>query len=217
MKKNLILSLSFLLILSAEVWAQADAIAETQIVKEEQKTVKTELQTEAANDENKEDLSAKEDIQAEDINVSSPKVELEIEKSLPTQEINLPTCENEKLQEVAKDYVNSYFANSKNEGTLYRRYKHFILQNLNQFKEENIANYKTAQTRPVSDIIADIKVNKGIPEENIRLCKNQSKDHYAGKMYMIIYPQETDVFQVNLINLTPYKKENKDTGFIFTN
>ena len=142
---------------------------------------------------------------------------MEINKSLEVQKINLPACDDENLLELAKDYITSYFKASHNEGTLYRRYKHFILHNINQFKEDNVANYKTPKTRPVSDVIADIEVNQGITDENIRLCKNQSKNNYAGKMYMIIYPKEINVFQIRLVNLTPKQRENEIIGFVYTN
>lgn len=217
MRRILILLLSVLLNFSAEVQAEEDIAETPQIVEEEQEKAQLNSQMKVEETENNMDLSGKENPGVDELVVSSPQIEVEVEKSLPVQEINLPSCEDEKLLELAKDYITSYFENSKNEGTLYRRYRHFILHNLNQFIEVNVANYKTAQAAPVSDMIADIKVNKGIMEENIRLCKNQSKDRYAGKMYMIIYPKEAESFQVDLVNLTPNKSENKNTGFVFTN
>lgn len=204
MKNILILLLAVSLTFSnapkaEELTDNDDVVAEVQ--EDETKTNEADVSKEAVIDE---------------INISSGQAESVIDKSLATTKVNLPACDNAELVELAKDYITSYFRSSKNEGTLYRRYKHFILANIDQFAEDNIANYKTAKARPVSDIIADIKVNQGLNDANIRICKNQSKNHIAGRMYMIIYPQEINVFQVRLINLTPYKNENEITGFVFT-
>ena len=172
MKKILILLLFFLLNFSSETVAEESITSETQAVTEKQENAQGDAQIKTDDTEVGTSLSEEEKLE---INIPSQQVELTVEKNFPIQKINLPTCDNEQLLELTKDYISSYFANSKNEGNLYRRYRHFILHNLNQFREVNIADYKTAQARPVSDIIADIKVNKGILEENIRVCKNQSE------------------------------------------
>lgn len=208
MKKLLILLLVIFLNSAYETQAEEGSLEDNALSEQEADSHESEM-----------DTSENENTLPEEINELSnkeafSKTEVEINRSLEQKKINMPLCDDENLLEVTKDYIVSYFRKSQNEGTLYRRYRHFILQNINQFREENIANYKSAQTRPVSDIITDIKINKGVAEENIRLCKNYSKDRFAGKMYMIIYPSEANVFQVQLINLTPQK--NETANFIFT-
>ena len=156
-------------------------------------------------------------ITAEDISSQSvPQVEYEEVKEFKAEKIALPDCEDKKLIESAESYIKDFFDKVPNEGTIHRRRRYFILNNLDKFKEENIANYKTSETSPVSDIIADVKVNKGIAEENMRLCKNQSKDQYAGKVYILIYPEENEI-KVRAINLVIKQTTGNETSFIYKN
>lgn len=167
-----------------------------------------------------ENSSEKEDaevINTEDISVKTePEVEYEEVRKVEREIIPLPACDDEKFIKEAFDYIKKYFDTVPNEGTIYRRRRYFILNNLDKFKEVNVENYKTAETSPVSDIIADVKVNKGIVDENLRLCKNQSPDRYAGEVYALIYPAEQG-YEVRLINLSVKQTIGKETSFIYKN
>ena len=143
---------------------------------------------------------------------SEKKPEVEILHHIEHQQVPLPQCDDKKLEEAANDFITAYLDKS----TIMLRRRYFILHNLDKFAEEKVANYKTSSTRPVSDVIASIKVNKGIAEENIRLCKNQSKDKFAGKLYLIIFPQE-EAFAVNIVNLIDSNKDQSETYFVYTN
>jgi len=157
------------------------------------------------------------EISAKDIS-SEPEANVEYEKIVKVERevTSLPLCDDEKLIKETSDYIKKYFDSIPNEGTIYRRRRYFILNNLDKFKEVNIEDYKTAETSPVSDIIADVKVNKGLVDENIRLCKNQSSDKYAGQIYALIYPAE-DGYEVHLINLSIKQTVGKETSFIYKN
>lgn len=128
---------------------------------------------------------------------------------------SLPSCDDEKLHNEVKAYVQSYFAKTLNWGTLERRHQYFVLSNLNRFEEKNIADYKTAETSPISDLIAHIKMNNGIIEENMRLCKNTSTNKHAGKIYLLIYPENDDNYIVNVINLSRVYDEQGTTFFTY--
>lgn len=145
---------------------------------------------------------------------SPKKAEYEEIREIPKNIVVPPSCEDEKLQQETIKYVNDYFNLTKNEGTLYRRRRYFVMHNLDKFKEENIANYKTEATSPVSDIIASIKVNKGIDEENMRLCKNTSKDKFAGDIYLVIYPEQ-EGFRTQVINLVPKQRIDDEASFYY--
>lgn len=142
--------------------------------------------------------------------------EYEVVHKVEVERVPLPTCDDATLVSKTSEYITSYLSKNDNAGTLYRRRRYFILHNLDKFTPENIANYKTAATRPVSDIIADVKMNSGVAEENMLLCKNQSSNKFAGKLYSLVYPFE-DGYKVILINLA-YKSDSKDeTSFTYKN
>ena len=153
----------------------------------------------------------------EDIS-SEPKKKTEYEEIRDVIEeiISLPSCDDEALQKEAFKYINDYFNLKPNEGTLFRRRRYFILHNLDKFEEENIGNYKTEETSPVSDIIAATKVNKGIAEENLRLCKNTAKDKFAGRIYMLIYPEQNGI-RARIINLVDRQRVDDEASFFYEN
>jgi len=154
-------------------------------------------------------------VKVEDINTEGVKQpEFEIVRVVEKEITPMPACDDEQLFEKTKEYITAYFDKTKNEGTLYRRRRHFILKGLDKFEKENIANYKTSATRPVSDIIADVKINKSVVEENMQLCKNKSLDEYAGKIYLLIYPQN-DEYEVQIINLAYKQNSKNETSFSY--
>lgn len=139
----------------------------------------------------------------------------EITYTVEKEIVALPKCDNEKLLAKTKEYVAAFFKEqADNKGTPFRRRRHFIEKNLNMFGEENVANYKTASARPVSDIIIDLKANHNVLEENMRLCKNQSKNPTAENLYILVYPAPKG-YTVRLINLPYTRNVNQETSFVY--
>lgn len=144
------------------------------------------------------------------------KPEIAVLHQVKTLKVELPQCQDENLVAAAQDYIKAVLTQNKDESTLYRRRRYFILHNLDQFTEENVADYKTMATRPLSDVIATIRMNEDIAEENIRLCKNQSMNQYASQIYLLIYPLE-EGYKVYVINLLPETGNNHEIFFVYTN
>lgn len=129
---------------------------------------------------------------ATDENVVTHKIE---KKILP-----LPECDDETLLSKTKEFLTAYFSDTTNEGTMFRRRKHFLLNKLTDFTKENVANYKTAAARPVSDVIIELQMNEKILEENMRLCKKASTSKVLGDIYLLVYPFENG-YRAHLLNL----------------
>lgn len=227
---NKLLILFFCLCLAQPVFAEDVAVSEAVVEqvenkaeeaintdKEQQQAIEqtvSEEHTEETNATLSEELLEKVD---EENALNSPKQpEYEELRDVKEEIVPMPSCDDEQLQKETSKYINDYFNLTPNEGTLFRRRRYFILHNLDKFKEENIANYKTDETSPVSDIIAATKVNKGIAEENLRLCKNIAKDKYAGRIYLLIYPEQNGV-RVRVINLVDRQRIDDEASFFYEN
>ena len=128
--------------------------------------------------------------------------------------VSLPSCEDEKLLEAVSNYIKEYYKNNKKSNVYSRRRQYFIENNINSFSKENIIYYKSQDKRPMSDIIVNLKVNSGIIEENMLLCKNNSKNQEASKLYILIHPYEGN-YKVHVINLTPEYDVNIENSFIY--
>ena len=138
-------------------------------------------------------------------------IEHQVEKDIKV----IPACDDEKLQKNTIEYIQKYFDATPNQSTIFRRHKYFVLHNLDKFAEENLADYKTAATSPVSDIIAYIKMNRGVIEENMRLCKNTSTNNHVKNIYLLVYPEDDSNYRVNVINLSPSLTELDKTNFVY--
>lgn len=169
----------------------------------------------AAEQEHQPQMNNQEMMEQIDFN-EGKKPEIAVLHQVSTLKIELPQCQDENMLAVAKDYIKAVLLKNKDESTMYRRRRHFVLHNLDKFAEENVADYKTMARRPISDMIATIRMNEGIAEENIRLCKNQSMNQYASQIYLLIYPLE-EGYKIHVINLLPETGNNHEIYFVYTN
>lgn len=137
-------------------------------------------------------------------------VETIITHKIEKEILPLPKCDDEKLLAKTKEFLNAYFAQNDNQSTLFRRRRYFLLNKLTDFTEENVANYKTAATRPVSDTIVELQINEKILEENMRLCKKTAISKVLGDVYLLVYPFE-DGYKVHILNLDRRALSEKNT------
>ncbi len=143
---------------------------------------------------------------AEEFSVSSgqdnvyPEAVEVITHKVENRKISLPACDDKDLLSAVKKFVEGYYADNLDQNVRFRRHRYFTMHNLEKFSEENINNYKTEKTRPVSDVIADVKINQGVAESNIRICKNQNPYTAPKNIYLIIYPEQ-EAYRCLLINL----------------
>ena len=126
----------------------------------------------------------------------------------------LPLCSDEKLITQTKEFITKYYQNEQLSNIYDRRRKHFILNNIDKYSPENIENYKSEKSRPISDIIVDTKINKGVLEENMRLCKNLSKNKEASNVYLLIFSDGNNV-KVKIINLKKKYSLDDDASFVY--
>ncbi len=126
----------------------------------------------------------------------------------------LPACNDATLLAKTKEFLTEYYAKSHNMGVMFRRRRHFVLNALNGMVKENIANYKTEQARPVSDIIANLKINENVIEENMLLCKKELADKSKNSLFLLVYPVP-EGYKVYIVNLDPKHETGMENYFIY--
>lgn len=129
--------------------------------------------------------------------------------------IPLPECNSPELLKTAREHIAAFLQQAEINSTLFRRRRHFILKSLDAFTTENIADYKTSAQSPVSDIIADLKMNSGVLEENMRLCKNENVNRSERPLFLLIWPKEDKKYNVRVINLSDKRYVDFKTSFIY--
>lgn len=120
-----------------------------------------------------------------------------IEKNI----IPIMTCDDSNLIKETKEFVKNFYEKNIPYSVKDKRKKHFVMNSLDLFEQENIANYKSSKMRPVSDLIANLLINEAVLEENMRLCKNQSKNKEASEVYLLIHADENMNQKVYVLNL----------------
>jgi len=151
---------------------------------------------------------------AEEVALSGEEPKEVIVRKIEKNIVELPSCSDEKLVAQTKEFIIEYYKNEQLSNIYDRRRKHFILSNIDKYSPENIENYKSEKTRPVSDVIIDTKINKGVLEENMRLCKNLSQNKEASNVYLLIFSDNKNI-KVTIINLKKNHSIEDDTSFIY--
>lgn len=142
---------------------------------------------------------AEEETYQEALQPSAEEVEVTVTHKIEKKMLPLPECDDETLLAKTKEFLTTYFAETDNQSTLFRRRKYFLLNKLTDFTKEDVANYKSAATRPISDTIIELQMNEKILEENMRLCKKASARKVLGDIYLLIYPFEKG-YKVHILN-----------------
>lgn len=196
--------LLFLALVTFPALSYAEDVLESQVVENvgEHKTSQAETLPSILKEINAPELKTSEEREPEEV----------ISYSLQHEKVALPECDNEQLVQKAREQAETFLKNYQSNSTLFRRRRHFILKGLDRFTKENTANYKTAAATPVSDIIADLKINGGVAEENMLLCKNENSANLKHPIYLLVYPIEGG-FKVRIINLVEKQSPNDELSF----
>lgn len=145
------------------------------------------------------------------------KTEVEIVRQVDKKIYVLPECNDEKLYTKTKEFIDSYFEKLNSKGTLYRRRHYFIVQDLDKFIKEDVVAYKTSNTPEVANAIANVEMNNGLNDENLRLCKSSSQNKYAKKLYLLISPKD-DGYTVQVLNLLDrHQDKSSEISFFYKN
>lgn len=120
-----------------------------------------------------------------------------------------PTCENARLSEKVLQRIKQYYADHKEISIVNQRRQALLLKNLNKFSAVPVSTFNPKNNYSVADRLIDIKINEGIPEEKISLCKSQSKEN----IYLLIYPTGS-FYTVEIVNF-PGQKNSKEFKTVY--
>ena len=121
----------------------------------------------------------------------------------------MPECHNEKLLQRVLDRIAKYYDEHPVNNIIDKRRQALMLKNLKDFKPVDIATFNPKENYSVSDQIISYKINKGLKEEEMRLCRSS----LPRAIYLLIYPQG-NVFIAEIINF-PGMPISKDFTAIY--
>lgn len=136
------------------------------------------------------------------------------EEVFKDEKVFMPSCNSEKLIVGILEKIRNYQQKNPSAMQIDKRKDALLLKNLTSFSDIPVENFTSKNDFNVANRIIMTKINKGIPEEEIRLCKSNGHGK-AGEIYAMLYPVG-DGYIVDIINFIPETADNKTFSFIYT-
>lgn len=106
-----------------------------------------------------------------------------------------PECDNPRLLQKVLERIALFYKQHPVNNIIDNRRQTLMLKNLRDFKEVDIASFEPKENYSVSDQIIAYKINKGIKDKQMRLCRSS----LPRAIYLLIYPQN-NFYTVEIIN-----------------
>lgn len=126
-----------------------------------------------------------------------------------SSQIRLPDCNDKLLAELVLGKIADYQQEHEASNLLEKRRQTLLLKNLNKFTEIPVVGFTSRQNFTVANNLLMTKINNGLDDQEIRLCKNQGLGN-AGEIYLLIYPDINQI-RVNILNFA--QTSNAENAF----
>lgn len=124
-----------------------------------------------------------------------------------------PECSDKKLAEKVIETLVDYQKEHPSTMQIERRRDILLRRNLTSFEEVAVEGFSSKQNFNVANAIIMTKINKGLEDSDLRLCKGTGGAG-ASKVYVLLYPVgEGNVGEI--INLQSSGEEIKNLSFIY--
>lgn len=106
-----------------------------------------------------------------------------------------PECDNARLLEKVLERIGKFYKQHPVNNIMDKRRQALMLKNLRDFKEIDIPTFDPKENFNVSDQLIAYKINKGLKDEDMRLCRSS----LPRAIYLLIYPKNNS-YTVEIIN-----------------
>jgi len=122
---------------------------------------------------------------------------------------NMPRCDNSALMKRVLEKIAQYQESHPQNTIVGQRRQALIFKTLDQFEEIKVANFENAENYRVADVLLMDKINRGLSDDDIRLCRGNGVDG----VYLVIF-RDKEAYRVEIVNFVPLREE-KDFAFYF--
>lgn len=137
-----------------------------------------------------------------------------VEEVFEEQKEVMPACDDSSLRQNILHKINAYQQENPSTMLIDRRKDALLQKNLNAFVEVPVQGFDSKQDFNVANRLIMTKINRGISEDRLRLCKSSGHGR-AGEIYALIYPVG-EGYAVDIINFIPEAPNQKSFSFIYT-
>ncbi len=112
-----------------------------------------------------------------------------------TPAVSKPSCGDKKLTDKVLARIAQYYKKNPQRSIMDLRHQNLLLKNLESFEKVDLTRFSPQENYAVSDKLIEYKINRGIKEEDMQLCRSQNEN----KIYLLIYP-ENNFYTVEILN-----------------
>ncbi len=129
-----------------------------------------------------------------------------------SQNENLPKCDNQVLINDVKEAIRQYLLQRVSGASIIEQRAHrLILNNIDEYREIPLNQFDIRENYFVANEIVMTKINRNIPQSDMRLCVSNGKK----PLYLLIYPEDFR-YRVQIINFIPPNSEGNNFSIFYT-
>lgn len=126
---------------------------------------------------------------------------------------SMPSCNDPRMLELVADKISGIYADHPSQSILEKRNQQLTLRNLHDFSEQKVADYITPKFRNIANQIMTVKMNDGLRNEDLRLCRTRETTTLPA-IYLLIHPQ-SGTYIVDILNFGPAGMGKEDYFIIY--
>lgn len=112
----------------------------------------------------------------------------------------LPKCNDKEMLQQVETLVDGYNAEHQVMSLLERRRRILQLRSMSEYEEEKVSGFTSRQNREVADKLLMTKINQGLTDSQIRLCKSKVKGSGFKAVYLMMYRDKDGLVHVHVLN-----------------
>ncbi|MBQ8465881.1 MAG: hypothetical protein IJ529_05465 [Alphaproteobacteria bacterium] len=119
------------------------------------------------------------------------------------QRVQLPSCQDERLISQVKELLEQYHQEHPVSSLYEKRQRALQLRYITEYEEEKVAGYTAKKNEVVANKLLMTKINQGLADEEIRLCKSINQNAHFKPVYLMMYGDaegQTQLFVLNFLD-----------------
>jgi len=142
------------------------------------------------------------EVAEEDIDLLAPEPEIEIQEQKTGI---LPSCEDERVLQQVQALLEEYNQEHPVNSIYEKRQRALQMRYMQKYDEEEVSGFTSKQNREVADKLLMTKINNGLNDNEIRLCKSNVEGTDFQPIYIMMYQNhnnETELYILNFLKST---------------
>ena len=125
----------------------------------------------------------------------------------PLAKTVLPTCDEPRLLEQVRNFLTEYNKKHPVDSVYAKRQRGLQMKTISVYEEYPVEGFTSKQNRRVADKLLMTKINSGLQDSEIRLCRTKSGNTRFEPVYLMMYATQDGV-KVYILNFLENQTED---------